>query len=101
MTIKQLQGILALVLHDYGDIEVMVNTATFAESENGTIFQAEAAKVESVQGTDDSGPVGRKCPMLVIKGPIEWHQHGDPLPTSADPHAAEIFALHRKRQGLR
>jgi hypothetical protein len=78
MTTKQLQKILDDA-KAYGDIEVMVNTATFDESENGTVFEAESATVELVQGTDDSGPVGDKYPMLVIKGAVEWHAHGDAL----------------------
>jgi hypothetical protein len=73
MTTKKLQEIIAASIKEHGDLPVMVNTATFEESENGTVFEVEAAKVERVQGVDDSGPVGRKYPMLVITG--NW---GDP-----------------------
>ena len=70
---------LGAVIKEHGDIDVMVNTATFEESENGTVFEVEAASVERVQGADDSGPVGDKYPMFVITGPMKWHAHGDQL----------------------
>ena len=80
MTIEQLHDITtALIAKKMGGLPVMVNTATFEESENGTIFAADVAGVIRVQGADDSGPTGRKHPMFVIGGPIEWHQHGDPI----------------------
>jgi hypothetical protein len=50
MTITQLQQILAFALEANGDIEVMVDTSTFDESENGTIFEAKSATVQNVQG---------------------------------------------------
>ena len=79
MTAKKLQEILAAAIKTHGDIEVMVNTATFSESENGTVFEVENAKVERVQGADDSGPVGKRYPMIIITGPVEMHVHGDPI----------------------
>jgi hypothetical protein len=79
MTAKELHGILSSVLAISGDVEVMVDTSTFMESENGTIFEIESAEVQDVQGADDSGPVGEAYPMLVIRGPVEWHEHGTPL----------------------
>jgi hypothetical protein len=79
MTIKQMQEILSNALLAWGDIDVMVNTATFPESENGTIMEVDKAHVEDVQGADDSGPVGDNMTMLVIKGAIDMHEHGDPI----------------------
>lgn len=79
MTAKELHNLLSSILAVHGDVEVMVNTATFPESENGTIMQIRAATIKDVQGADDSGPVGGTEPMLVIEGDIEWHGHGDPL----------------------
>jgi hypothetical protein len=80
MTVRELYKIAAALVSDSdGDLPVMVDTATFHESENGTVFEVGAVKLKYVQGTDDSGPVGEKCPMVVITGPIEWHAHGDPI----------------------
>lgn len=79
MNAKELHMALTAIIEDHGDIEVMVDTATFPESENGTVMQVESVGVKQVQGTDDSGPVGDKHPMLVITGAVEWHEHGTPL----------------------
>ena len=79
MTVKELHALLSSVLALQGDLEVMVNTATFPEMESGTIMEVESATVEDVQGADDSGPVGDKYPMLVIKGAVSWHEHGSPV----------------------
>lgn len=79
MNIKELQNILSSTLAIHGNIEVMINTATFPESENGTVMEAVSAKVDEVQGADDSGPVGDKYPMLIIRGAVEWHEHGSAL----------------------
>ncbi len=68
MTAKQLQSILAVALSERGDIDVMIDIATFAENEAGTIIEIESAEVKRVQGADDSGPVGPKFPMLVLDG---------------------------------
>lgn len=76
MTISQLQQILANALKAHGDVEVMADTRTFPEDENGSVFSIEAAEIQDVQGVDDSGPVGGTEPMLVIRGIIEWHEHG-------------------------
>lgn len=80
MTAKDLHKLTTdLIAAGDGDLPVMVDIATFHESENGTVFEIEAVKLRFVQGTDDSGPVGEKCPMAVITGPVEWHKHGGPL----------------------
>lgn len=80
MNARELHAITSsLVALGQGDIEVMVDMATFPEDENGTVFMVEKAEVKEVQGADDSGPVGDKEPMLIIRGVVEWHEHGEPL----------------------
>lgn len=80
MNARELHAITSsLVALGQGDIEVMVDTASFPEDENGTILVIEKAEVEDVQGADDSGPVGGKEPMLVIRGVVDWHEHGAPI----------------------
>jgi len=80
MNARELHAITSsLVALGQGGVEVMVDTASFPEDENGTVFMVEKATVEDVQGADDSGPVGEKEPMLVIRGIVEWHEHGNPL----------------------
>lgn len=69
MTVTDLHKLTAgLIAKKQGNIDVTINFATFIENENGTILEVEAAKVERVQGADDSGPVGRKFPMLILSG---------------------------------
>lgn len=69
MTVQKLHEITGTLLaKKRGNLHVMINIATFSESENGTILEVESAEVERVQGADDSGPVGRKFPMLVLTG---------------------------------
>lgn len=69
MTVQKLHEITAaLIANKRGDIEVMIDFATFEESENGSILDIETAIVRRVQGCDDSGPVGRKHNMLVLSG---------------------------------
>lgn len=80
MNARELHAITSsLVALGQGDMEVMVDTATFPEDENGTVMMVEKADVQELQGVDDSGPVGETEPMLVIRGIIERHNHGDPL----------------------
>ena len=64
MNVKELHAITSsLVALGQGDTEVMVDTATFPEDDNGTVFMIEKAEVKEVQGADDSGPVGETEPM--------------------------------------
>ncbi len=80
MNARELHAITSsLVALGQGDIEVMVDTATFPEDDNGTVMMVDKADVQEVQGADDSGPAGGTEPMLVIRGIIEWHKHGDPI----------------------
>lgn len=76
MTTRELKELIDTAIAKHGDVEVMVDTKTFPDSDNGTIFEISDAEVIDVQGADDSGPVGEKYPMLVIKGAMEWHEHG-------------------------
>lgn len=69
MTIKQLHEITGSLIAKHGNDPVAINSATFAENENGDIIECDTAGIERVQGADDSGPVGRRYPMLVINGP--------------------------------
>lgn len=69
MNIDQLHKITGdLIAKKRGNLDVMINLATFTESENGTIHEIQTAKVQRVQGADDSGLVGSKIPMLVLSG---------------------------------
>lgn len=69
MTVNKLHKITtALRAQKQGNIEVAINYASFLEDENGSILTVETAKLERVQGADDSGPVGRKFPFLVLAG---------------------------------
>ena len=69
MTVNQLHEITtALRAQNQGNSEVAINHASFSENENGGILTVESAKLEHVQGADDSGPVGDKFPFLVLDG---------------------------------
>jgi hypothetical protein len=81
MTVSELHQLTAaLIAQGQGDAEVAINFDTFAESENGSILEVEKGELRIVQGADDSGPMGKEFPFLVLSGPLEFHAHGDPLP---------------------
>jgi len=77
MTIRELHAITGALLAKHGDDAVAIDYRTFAEDENGTILEIQSGELRSVQGADDSGPVGGQYPFLVLSGPLEWHAHGD------------------------
>lgn len=69
MSVNELHKITtALRAKKQGNIEVMIDFASFQENENGNILMIDDAKVKNLQGADDSGPRGKKFPMLVLSG---------------------------------
>ncbi|HWA27835.1 MAG TPA: hypothetical protein VG734_19425 [Lacunisphaera sp.] len=69
MTVNQLHKITAgLIAKNKGDIDVAVDTTTCNDNPDAPIDMIEGAKYRRVQGVDDSGPVGPKCPFLVLTG---------------------------------
>ncbi len=69
MTAKQLHELTGkLIGQGRGEADVAVDLATFVEHEDATIHEIETAKYRLIRGVDDSGPVGPKCPMLVLAG---------------------------------
>ena len=74
MTVNQLHKITtALRAQKQGNIEVAINHASFPNEaahlyENGAILLVGKATLQQIQGADDSGPVGRKFPFLVLDG---------------------------------
>lgn len=78
MTVQQLHEITsAAIAAGQGNIEVMVNTASFYENDEGSVFEAEKAEVELVEAADDSGPTGEKYPFLVISGPVPLRERDE------------------------
>lgn len=69
MTVKELHEICtSIVDKGQGNIDVAIDFNSFDESENGSILPIESTLLHSVQGADDSGPVGSKYPFLILLG---------------------------------
>lgn len=71
MSVKELHALTGkLIKQGRGSAEVGFDTSTIVENEdpNACIHDVEGWGYRRIQGSDDSGPVGPKCPFLVLNG---------------------------------
>lgn len=86
MNIKELHQILSdLINKGHGLEDVAINKRTFNscyEDEGGVILTVEKAKIEDIETQPFEGPESEDSfteKFLVLRGEVEWHNHGDPL----------------------